>query len=287
MADELLRRGHDVTVFSLMPGRGAKLMPCPVVTDVPDQPFDLILVNHNTCLGMVQHLPVVKIFTSHGPFHPVEQFKLGADAYVAVSEEVWACGIMHGFRPTIIRNPIDRGLFEAKLVIERPGDALILLKNRDACYIAEEACRMAGMSRIRIGHEQIDPIDNMATEMPFYKVVLGGGRGILEALACGCQAFCLNSLNMPTGLKIIADGWVTPETIMDYRMFNCSSRCTQTEVDATSLAEILKDRQAVHHQAWGMNYVAHNNDVGKAVDAYLGLAERTKIRRPEKEAVAA
>jgi len=280
MAAELLRRDHDVMIYTLMPGRAAELMPAgaTVVEEVPDGPWDLILVNHNTCLGMVQPLDGVKIFTSHGPFHPLEKFKPGADAYVAVSEEVWACGVLAGMRPNVIRNPIDMEMFFPSGTIARPDqDALIVLKNREACLMAQEACLRAGLTRTRIAHREIDPIDDMPPEMPKYRAVLGGGRGILEALACGCAAFLLNSMNTNVGLRVISDGWATQENMPDFRQFNCSSRYAGTEMDLESLAEALKDVPI--RTGWDRSYIHENNDVVKIADQYLALADKVARRQ--------
>ena len=288
MSRELLRQGHDVTIYTMMLGRAAELMPpgATVVEEVPDGPFDLILVNHNTCLGMVQPLEGTKIFTSHGPFHPIEKFKPGADAYVAVSEEVWACGVLAGMRPTVIRNPIDMQMFAPMGVCNSASSfktptlalfkALILLKNREACLMAQEACLRAGFGEAHIAHREINPIDDMASEMPKYDAVLGGGRGILEALACGCAAFQLNSLNTNVGLRVISDGWATLENMPDFRMFNCSSRYAGTVMDVESLSEALKGYQS---QDWGRSYIQANNEVFSIVGQYLALAEKVARRQ--------
>ena len=300
MAMELIRRDHDVSIFTLSKGRAADLMPCPVFTEAPSGPFDMIMVNHFTCLDAINDMDVegLKVFTSHGPQHPLEQPRPGAHFYVAVSEEVQSNCWNKGFRASVIRNPIDLERFRPFIDVDSKGfnqiqgweDVLSVVK--DAHWMVAEACQKAGLT-FTIAHYQQSPIDDMSKVVPHHRIVVGGGRGILEALACNCAAFSLNSIRAASerGIRVFGDGWVTaPDDcefdydISDFRKVNCSGRFTSQPWTVNTLAEALKEGVDRYPQAWGRPYIQENNDVRKIADRYLAFVE---IAQRKREAVTA
>lgn len=272
MAAELVRRGNDVTIFTLMKGEMATRMPCEVVTKVPREGFDVCLVNHNTCLGMVYPVDGVKVFTSHGPSHGLERAVRGAGVYVAVSEEVRASNAACGFFPEIVRNPIDLEKFrpaavegkQARQLLGGGPTVFINCKNTGALAKAKQACEMAGYAYDFIHyteHPNFDP----APLMPFFDIAITSGRGALEALACGLAVIVFNGRSDGT---VTADGWVTPENVEDVASFNFSGRSRGENWGADELANCL--RRYEHHDLRG--YVRENHNVRTAADRYLELA---------------
>jgi len=246
-------------------------MPVEAVTDLErGSQYDLIIINHNTCLAQAQvwGLQGPKVFTSHGPIHPLEQAHGGADYYVAVSEEVRVvmaernicegCGHTHIPRHMdVIRQPIDLDLYRPQ---EKTRNILIMPKYAEAVEAAAQACE--GMD-YDIAHYKLNPVDNLHEEMGKYKVVITAGRGAVEAMACGCQVMIYNG---PGRL----DGWVTPENVGVMAQVNYSGRCFRVESDIETLRrgmlEVWPDEDL---RPW----VEENHDAAKVAARYLRYAQ--------------
>ena len=267
VASELIRRGIDVDVFTLLKGDFAKSMPCDVFTEIPDVAYDVAFVNHNTCLGMlaskVPDYPVV--FTSHGPAHMLERPAGGATHYVAVSEEVRAMQVSLGFyNSTVIRNPIDFNEFYPREV-ENIGDVLVMCKNIKASKVAELACCRAGFS-YTIAHYQANPIpyEKIPEYIAQHKIVITSGRGVYETLACGRKPFLFDVRSGKMG----GDGWVTSDNIAELAQYNCSGRGSNNHWTELGLMSSL---QSPINDAPPVEWVAENHNVETVVDKYLAV----------------
>ena len=146
MAAEYKRRGHDVDIYAFDGGVR------------PEISYDLMLINHNVCLGALCGTQGTKVFTSHGPHHPLEQPVWGADRYVAVSEEVVESS--KRFNPEIIRNPIDLEKFTPDDEGAYVADVLVMCKNWKASKQAQRACYDAGLS-FSVAHYQESPVTDV------------------------------------------------------------------------------------------------------------------------------
>ena len=273
MSDELLRRGHSVEVFTLLAGKFAKKLNCPVMTELSDlmPPYDLIIVNHNTCLGMVQGIDGPKVFTSHGPAHKLERANYGADYYMAVSEEVRAVQAEAGFHGEVVRNPIDLDKFKPQDDIEK-HPMLIMCKNVDAMRVARRACELADIAA-DVVHYEAAPADNVHEILPHYESVITSGRGVYEALACGCDVFIFD---LRSGI-MRGDGRVTRSNIKDLVQRNCSGRAIDRRWDGPKhLAEDLSSASAVRRihprVGWQRSWTEEHHDVRKNVEKYLAKA---------------
>ena len=276
MSDELLRRGHKVEVFTLLAGKFAKHLNCPVTTELRGRmaPYDLIIANHNTCLGMLtlHEVEGPKVFTSHGPAHKLEQANYGADYYVSVSEEVLSAQAALGFFGEVVRNPIDLEKF-------RPQDdaarhpMLIMCKNADAMRMARRACELAGIAA-DVVHYEAAPADNVHEILPLYEAVITSGRGVYEALACGCDVFIFD---VRSGI-MRGDGWVTSQNMLELVQYNCSGRAIDKRWSGPK--ELADDLAGAGHplneDGWSRDWVERKHDVRKNIEKYLAKAAVTE-----------
>ena len=265
VATELINRGIEVDVFTLMAGEFSKGMPCDVFTEVPKKRYDLALVNHNTCLGMLRVPDYPVVFTSHGPHHPLERPARGATHYVSVSEEVRAMQLTLGFNDgTIIRNPIDGAEFFPRDE-ENMGDALIMCKNLDAAKVAEAACCRAGWG-YSIAHYQANPVpyEMIPEYIAQHRIVITSGRGVYETLACGRRPFLFDVRSGKMG----GDGWVTSDNIAEVAQYNCSGRGSNNHWTELGLMVALESPGKEEPPYW---WVEENHRVESVVDKYLEL----------------
>jgi hypothetical protein len=152
-----------------------------------------------------------------------------------------------------LRQPIDTERFKSPWPLpEKPERALLLSNNpvADRLAMLEEACREAGLELVRAGgagRQTNDPREALAAA----DVVIGLGRGILEAMACGRAAFVYDWSG--------GEGWVTPETYPAIEADGFAGR-GEAVFDAAGLTRALgeydrsmgpvnRDLVVVHHRA--------------------------------------
>jgi hypothetical protein len=234
------------------------------VTDAMNEPdeYDLAIINHNVCLKTVGHLTCKKIFTSHGVIPDLEQPIAGADIYVAVSEEVQQNLAEKGFTSTIIRNGIDTEKFKPLQPTEEELTSVLFSSNypSQAQNTIAEACRMKGMVFRRIGG--INRTTGVVEAINAADVVIGLGRTAYEAMSCGRNVIVYDYNG--------GDGFVTPETIIDYRTNNCSGRKHRQQYTAHDLATLFD----MYQQSLGTQlreYIIEHNNIKKTVQEYLRL----------------
>lgn len=282
MATELVDRGHEVEIFTLRKGRMSDRMPCPVRDRLPYDNYDLFLVNHNPCLGLVSRKSGPKVFTSHGPTHGLERPVSGADLYVAVSEEVRDTN--PEMFTTVIRQPIDMRKFRPAPALPIDRGVLVMTKNIDAAHLAMAACKRAGLTAEMI-HYQDRPIFETWEFIATSGLVISSGRGILEALACGRPAYCLNHFQG----RFFGDGWVTEEKLLAMQRKNYSGRATDRDLgDADLIAQELDTGWAKMASewspAWGPAWIEQHHDVRDICDQYMALGMAGTMKPQSQEA---
>jgi glycosyltransferase involved in cell wall biosynthesis len=261
MAKELTRLGHVVHLFA--GDNKYDLLPEYPVFDGGH--YDLALVNHNVCLGALEGTDIdMKIFTSHGIIPHLEQPWLGADRYVAVSEEVRDNLLKQGFPSTIIRNPIDLEMYRSERPTSEKLTNVLFMSNYqgEAREVIENACK--GLNLRIFGKDSQGGVQtqNVVEEMNWADVVIGLGRTAYEAMACERNVIVYDYNG--------ADGFVTPQSVLEFRKNNCSGRAYKVKYSAGDLKAIL----GLYDPSMGTKlreYVKENNNVQKVVQQYLAL----------------
>lgn len=221
MAQEFLRRGWKVEVFTLQDGELSDRLP---MVEKPTGEYDLILINHNTCLEALQEVKGKKIFTSHGIYPAIEQPKQGADRYVAISEEVQEHMKEQGFEAEIIRNGIDCERFKPKKKIgKKAKKVLCMCQGIDAQKMVKQACEEMGL-KYSDTSERVWKVENKINDAD---IVFTLGRGAYEAMACGRAVIVYDS--RPYSPFKTADGIVTRSNAKKLATHNFSGRTNKLE----------------------------------------------------------
>jgi len=181
MAHEL-SKNHKVTIYTKYQGYFSDLLKklgFNIVDSLKGLEFDLVIANHTTTLQDVyKHIEFTPIiFTSHSFFIDIERPLLGANRYVAVTEE---CADRR-FTPVIIRNGINLEKFSYVKPSKKLEKILYLTHpwNKLGIELVEEACKDYNLTTIT------SPIIDMEVLIQDADLVITMGRGILESLACG------------------------------------------------------------------------------------------------------
>jgi hypothetical protein len=273
MARVLQARGHSVDVMCIKDGifmdRLATVVDRVFVNSWPGADQDLVLACHRTPMEALNHYGHngFKVYTQHGPFHPAEQYPGGADAVVAVSEEVKLHLAGKGHPATVIRNGIDlKRHIDFTFSHFRDYDVLSLCKGRRGRDMVNMAARKLGWKIQRIHYED-NPEDELQDAMNNARIVVGYGRTALEAAACGARVFVFDARGSD---EPRADGWVTKATVGMFARHNFSGRTAlrfynqeQFEMDLG----LVPEREETNIRSW----LDREVNVEAKVTQYLSL----------------
>lgn len=273
MAKELAELGHRIYLFA---GDGDyKVIATEYTKFDPEIEYDLALINHNTCLSAMEGVKIKKkIFTSHGILPELEQPIEGADIYVGVSEEVQANLEKQGYPAYVIRNPIDLTLYLSNRMFThfpQPLRKVMYMSNYQGGVldVIKEACANAGLELQVYGKNNTVPALGAIQQAD---LVIGLGRTAYEAMACNKNVIVFDYNG--------ADGFVTPESMIEFRKNNCSGRRYGIKLNANDLQQLFKKYD---HKLQLRKYIEENNDVKKIVRQYLDLANIETVEKPVKK----
>lgn len=256
MSEVLKRMGHNVEVFTLQRGSFADNFNVPVV-EQPKESYDLMLVNHNSCLNALKNVKGRKIFTCHGIVPSLEQPQKGADKYVAISEKT--AEHIKDWDPTIIRNGVDIERFKPTKPLRKDPHILVI----SDWSIPYKRIKEINPNTSWIGkHSPRFDVENAIND---HDIVVSIGRGRYEAMACGrvCLAYDERSYVGPA-----SQGIVTPEnidTVIKQDYWNDAFEPTDEHL-RTELAKYDPEIGV-----WGRAYIEEFMNAEKTATQYLRL----------------
>jgi len=264
VAEQLDRLAHEPVIYSPEPGRGVEIARERGLTVIGAEKlgaeFDVALVQDAAVAYEVAELcpGVPSVFVAHSEsFDPQSPPQLPGTVQVQVAMNDRVERRLRAFDAggeiVRLRQPIDTERFKSPWPLpEKPERALLLSNNpvTDRLAMLEEACQEAGLELIRAGgagRQTDDPREALAAA----DVVIGLGRGILEAMACGRAAFVYDWSG--------GEGWVTPDSYPAIEADGFAGR-GDAIFDAPALARVLgeydrsmgpvnRDLVVVHHRA--------------------------------------
>lgn len=248
-AEQLDRLGHSVAVFAAELGRGAEVARERCIELVGEaglrEDFDAALVQDaGVSLLLADRCPSVpQLFVAHSEIFNLQappQLDGVVGAVVALNDRV--ASRMRSFATGVevvrLRQPIDTERFAPRSELPRAARRVLLLSNTpraDRRRMLEDACAKAGLELTRIGGADGDTTDPRAA-LARAEIVIGYGRSILEAMACGRAAYVYDWHG--------GDGWVTAESYSEMEADGIGGRTTGRTIDAQRLAEDLLGYEA-------------------------------------------
>lgn len=216
--------------------------------DVARGTFDVAHVHHNLTAVDIRHaLPrVPMLFLSHGVLPFLETppaIDVGIGQYAAVSEggaeHLRKLGVE---RPVEVhRNLVDVRQFRPGTPVSPTPRSVVVLSSQmtaEKLKIVEGACRIAGVETHVIGAPGPRVTqDEVLTAIHGADVVIGQGRGIIEAMLCERSAIVFN--------PPASDGLVTQSTFGISMAENFSGRALKRDLDAPGLATEIQEVHTV------------------------------------------
>ena len=200
----------------------------------------------------------------------------GADLYVGVSNEVVARYAAEGFFLEMIPNGVNLDEFAAgpPLRVHSPR-VLSMCKQKTANEIVEAAAMLAGVD-LTVLHYTDKPVWDVAQMMRNHDIVIGCGRTVYEALACGRQPLVFDWRNKAKGPT--ADGYVVPDNVGHLRQSNFSGRHHEWSWAIGEVARALsryEDERAP--DGWARQWAEQNANIRDRVDEYEQLIDRVLV----------
>jgi hypothetical protein len=245
VAEQLQRLGHEPVLFAVERGAGVTVaqergIPLCEEGEMPEE-FDAALVQDAAVSHEVaaRRPSAPQVFVAHSETFDLQappQVGNAVRTVVALNERVAAR--MRSFaseREVVrLRQPIDTERFTPRAALpERPRRALLLSNapHGDRLGLIEAACAAADIELVRVGgrgRQTSDPLDSLHGA----EIVIGYGRSILEAMACGRAAYVYDWNG--------GDGWVTAESYPLIEADGFAGRSGETIVDGERMAADLR-----------------------------------------------
>lgn len=247
VADQQQRNGHEVWIYSEIAGEGSDqaiargLRVAIGVSDLAEA-FDVFFA-HDTVvsLELLDARPAVpQLFVWHGNLFDVNvQPQLDGAIKRVVTLSSSASRRFDGLaiRPPLVelRQPINVTEFQSQGAIRKQDPRVLALSNYltgKQLAIAREACKQAGLEFRLIGQHGEGPTLRPQDAINDADIVLGKGRVVLEAMACGRAVYVYDIFG--------GDGWVTNESHERLDSSNFSGATTKKEVGPQELAADLR-----------------------------------------------
>lgn len=199
--------------------------------------YDLIIANH---FPVVKRLfkdgPIIQV--CHGVSHDLEKPWPYADLHIAVSEEVARHLASQGIRSQVVLNGIDTEVFKPSRELNKEVRTILsLCQGEEANRMLQRICEDKGITLLTVNKFK-NPTFDIAAEINKADLVVGLGRSVYDAMACGRPGVIFDSRPY-MGVK--GDGYLCPDKFREYVRYNCSGRYSNSVYNTGELAaEILQ-----------------------------------------------
>lgn len=278
VADEMQRTGHEIWLHSRELGSAAEYaetLGLRVVGDAHDLPAELDAafvhssVSSHELAAVRPDLP--QVFIAHGSYFDM-YVPPQIDGAVVTVVTLWGgaalrmAGLATNIPVETLTQPVDRTRFRDRAPIGTSARRALILSNYldgERRERIERACELAGLEWQHVGAtgkgQQARPEDAINKA----DVVIGKGRVVVEAMACGRAAYLYDMWG--------CDGWCSAETYEQFVFAGFSGNATPRDPSAEQIAEDLRSYSA-ELGPWGVNTVALNHRLDAHAARLIELA---------------
>ena len=263
---EFIIRGFDVEYFTFMRGDFSSRMEKEIgVKFKTKNKYDLILANHNTCVEALMGFGFI-IQTCHGIYPPLEQPSLCANFHVAISQEVQNHLAIKGFVSIIIMNGIDTSKFYSKKSINKElKNVISLCQSEDANKFIQSVCDTLGIKFSYLNKNE-NPIWNVEDFINEADLVIGLGRSVYEAMACGRPVIIYDNRAY---FESFSDGYIVNK-LANSLSHNCSGRFYKLKLTEKMMIEEFQKYNTKDGEIL-KKHILDDMTIELVVDKYLDL----------------
>lgn len=292
VAEQFDRLGHEVTIYATEPGAGAAVAEergLPVVSEdgLPAE-LDAALVQDGGVSYRIaeRHPDLPQLFVAHSSMFDLQappQLDGAVGAVVAMNDRIATRLRRYAVEVEVVRlhQPIDTHRFVPRGPLpETPRSALLLSNtpHADRIEMIESACADAEIELKRLGGVAGRTTD-IRPGLAEADLVIGYGRSILEAMACGRAAYVYDWKG--------ADGWVTKDSYPAIEAGGFAGTTGAEILDRESLSAALRRYSPrmgpVNHDLVMANHRAARH-AEKLIELLSGLTSSTpRPREPLQE----
>ncbi|MEX2106797.1 MAG: hypothetical protein WD810_07850 [Solirubrobacterales bacterium] len=245
VAEQLDRLGHEVVLYASETGEGVAVALERGLTlvdeaELPEDCDAALVQDGAVSYQLAELLPSLpQLFVAHSESFDLQappQLEGIVGAIVALNDRVAARLRSYALEVDVVRlhQPIDTERFMPRSALPRVARRALLFSNTphtDRLGMLEWACAEVGLELVRLGTlsgQTRDPRPALASA----EIVIGYGRSILEAMACGRAAFVYDWNG--------GEGWMTPDAYPAIEADGIAGRSGRVILDADGLAEGLR-----------------------------------------------
>jgi hypothetical protein len=292
VAEQFDRLGHEVTIYAPELGPGvavAEQRELPVVGEgaLPDGIEAALVQDAGVSHQIAEHCPgLPQLFVAHSGMFDLQappQLDGAVGAVVAMNDRIATRMHRYAVEVEVVRlhQPIDTHRFVPRGPLPDTPRSALLLSNTphtDRIEMIESACADAGIELRRLGGARGRTTD-IRPALAEADLVIGYGRSILEAMACGRAAYVYDWKG--------ADGWVTRDSYPAIEAGGFAGTTGAEILDRESLAGALgrysPEMGPVNHDLVTANHRAVRH-AEKLIDLLGRLAPSTpRPREPMRE----
>lgn len=265
--EELIKHGHDVEYFTFKKGlTSGKIEQELGVVFYTKRKYDLILANHNSVVSQLLNKGFI-IQTTHGIFSQLEFPNKLANAIVSISEEVKKFLETKGIENQLILNGINLDRFiSTSLLNDQLTNVLSLSQSEIANKKIQEACKILKLNFSKI-NKFTNPVFNIEEKINQADIVIGVGRSLYDAFACGRPCIVFDERSYMGGK---GDGYLTKENIYKSIQNNCSGRYFNYHFSTEDLVYELNKFHKLDGQ-YLREFAVKNLNIKAAVSSYLEI----------------
>ena len=283
-AEQLQRLGHEVTIFVEETGemaelgrrRGLRLVSSE--DELPDQADVLYAQESITAYALAARYPRAPlVFAVHAVDYDLSlspQLPELVSALVTMHDRVSRRVETFAVKAEIVRlrQPVDTARFTPRGSLRAQPQRLLALGSYlrgDRARVIEDACAEAGLEAVHVGMQRGNHVLESDRVLNDADVVLGKGRVIIEAMACGRAAYVFDV----TG----SDGWVTTDTYRRLEADNFSGQTGSPPVDVARLKsdlELYRPDMGAANRELAMVHHSANKHAMELIELFERLAPR-------------
>jgi hypothetical protein len=284
-AEQLQRLGHEVTIFveetgemaDLARERGLRL--ATREDELPDDADVLYAQESITAYLLAARYPKAPlVFAVHAVDYDLSlppQLPELVSALVTMHDRLSRRVETFAVRADTVRlrQPVDTARFMPRGSLPARPQRVLALGNYlrgDRARVIEDACAEAGLEAVHVGVQRGNHVLESDSVLNDADVVLGKGRVIVEAMACGRAAYVFDV----TG----SDGWVTNETYGRLEADNFSGQTGSPPVDVERLKrdlELYRPDMGVANRELAIVHHNANKHAMELVELFERLAPRS------------